>query len=46
MEIPLRFTEVNDLTEFKGDGWKLLSEEDVKKGKNPFEELKTMFGEE
>ena len=43
---PATFTEVKNLDEFKGDGWRLLSEDDLKKSNNPFEELKTMFGEE
>lgn len=47
LEVPLGgFTEVKNLDEFKGDGWRLLSEDDLKKSNNPFDELKTMFGEE
>ena len=47
LEVPLGgFTEVKNLDEFKGDGWRLLSEDDLEKSNNPFEELKTMFGEE
>lgn len=46
LEVPLRFTNVNDYSEFKGEGWKLLSEEDVKTSNNPFENLKSMFGKE
>ena len=46
LEVPLRFTNVDDYSKFKGEGWKLLSEEDVKTSNNPFEDLKSMFGEE
>lgn len=46
LEVPLRFTNVNDYSKFKGEGWKLLSEEDVKTSNNPFEDLKSMFGKE
>ena len=47
LEVPLGgFTEVKNLDEFKGDGWRLLSEDDLKKSNKPFDELKTMFGEE
>jgi len=46
LEVPLRFTKVTDLDEFKGEGWKLLSEDELVKSNNPFEDLKSMFGEE
>lgn len=46
LEVPLRFTNVNDYSKFKGEGWKLLSEEDIKTSNNPFEDLKSMFGKE
>jgi len=46
LEVPLRFTNVNDYSKFKGEGWKLLSEEEVKTSNNPFEDLKSMFGKE
>ncbi len=46
LEVPLRFTHVEDYSKFQGEGWKLLSEEDVKSSNNPFEELKSMFGKE
>lgn len=47
LEVPLGgFTEIKNLDEFKGEGWRLLSEDDLEKSNNPFEELKTMFGEE
>lgn len=46
LEVPLRFTSVDDYSRFEGEGWKLLSEEDVKTSNNPFEDLKSMFGKE
>ena len=39
LEVPLQFTKVSDLSEFHGDGWRLISEEELKKDKNPFSEL-------
>ena len=46
LEVPLRFTNVEDYSKFKGEGWKLLSEEEVQTSNNPFEDLKSMFGKE
>lgn len=46
LEIPLKFTKVNDFENFKGDGWKLVSEETWKEETNPFHDLKSMMGEE
>lgn len=39
LEIPLKFTKVEDLSKFHGDGWKLVSEDDVTISHNPFSEL-------
>lgn len=39
LEVPLQFTKVKDLSKFHGDGWKLVSEDDINKGNNPFSEL-------
>ncbi len=39
LEIPLKFTKVEDLSEFHGDGWKVISEEEEKISSNPFSEL-------
>ncbi len=39
LEVPLQFTRVNDLSKFHGDGWKLISEEELKHSSNPFSEL-------
>ena len=38
LEVPLRYTEVNDYSKYQGDGWKLVSEEDLVKN-NPFNTL-------
>ncbi len=46
LEIPLKFTKVEDLSKFHGDGWRLLSEEDNTHKDNPFNELLKDFGEE
>lgn len=46
LEIPLKFTKVTDLSEFHGDGWKLMSEDSRKREDNPFSELLKDFGEE
>ena len=43
---PLRFTKVSDLSKFHGDGWKLVSEDDLRKGNNPFSDLLKDFEEE
>lgn len=46
LEIPLKFTKVTDLSEFHGDGWRLVSDETRKVEENPFSELLKDFGEE
>ena len=45
LEVPLRFTKVEDFSSYSGDGWKLISEEEVGKN-NPFLELKEKYKEE
>ena len=35
LEIPLKYTKVEDLSKYQGDGWKVISEDDVKRD-NPF----------
>lgn len=45
LEIPLKFTKVEDLSKFHGDGWRLMSEEEPHQN-NPFNELLKDFGEE
>lgn len=39
LEVPLRFTKVEDLSKFHGDGWKLMSEDEHRYQSNPFSEL-------
>ena len=39
LEVPLRFTKVKDLSEYRGDGWRLISEEEFAIQNNPFAEL-------
>ena len=43
LEVPLKFTKVTNLSEFHGDGWKLISEEDSQLENNPFSELLKNF---
>ena len=45
LEVPLRYTEVEDFSSYSGDGWRLISEEKVNTN-NPFLELKEKFKEE
>lgn len=37
LEVPLRYTVVSDYKDYHGDGWKLVSEEEI--GNNPFKTL-------
>ena len=46
LEVPLHFTRVKDLSKFHGDGWRLVSEEELIKEKNPFADLLKDFEEE
>ena len=46
LEVPLRFTTVDDYSKYQGDGWKLTSEEELKVENNPFNDLKKMMGGE
>ena len=39
LEVPLRYTEVTDYSKYSGDGWRLISEEELKKENNPFQAL-------
>ena len=39
LEVPLKFTKVEDLSKFHGDGWKLVSEDEIASRNNPFKEL-------
>ena len=38
LEVPLKFTKERDLSKFHGDGWKLVSEDELSNN-NPFSEL-------
>ena len=38
LEVPLIYTEVKDYSKYRGDGWKLVSEEDLVNN-NPFNTL-------
>ncbi len=46
LEVPLKFTKVEDLSKFHGDGWRLVSEDSHTHESNPFNELLKDFGEE
>lgn len=46
LEIPLKFTKVEDLSKFHGEGWRLMSEDDSTHQSNPFNELLKDFGKE
>lgn len=39
LEVPLRYTNVDNISKYSGDGWKLIDESDTKKTNNPFESL-------
>lgn len=39
LEVPLRYTEISDFSEFQGDGWKLVGEEEINNSNNPFKSL-------
>ncbi len=39
LEVPLRYTEVTDYSKYSGDGWRLISEEELEMKNNPFQAL-------
>ncbi len=39
LEVPLRYTTVTDYSSYCGDGWKLISEEELHYTNNPFQAL-------
>ena len=45
LEVPLKFTKVKDFSSYSGDGWRLISEEEVKKV-NPFLEIQEKINKE
>ena len=44
--VPLQFTKVEDFSKFRGDGWKLVSENELTENNNPFSELLDKMKEE
>ena len=40
LEVPSRYTDVTDYSKYQGDGWRLISEEELKNENNPFNVLK------
>ena len=46
LEVPLQFTRVRDLSKFHGDGWRLVSEDELKQENNPFKDLIKDFEKE
>ncbi len=46
LEVPLQFTKVKDFSKFRGDGWKLVSENELTTNNNPFSELLEKMKEE
>ena len=45
LEIPLKFTVVEDLSNYQGDGWKVISEDEIRRD-NPFSILTENMKEE
>jgi len=45
LEIPLKYTVVEDLSKYQGDGWKVISEDEIKRD-NPFSILAENMKEE
>ncbi len=39
LEVPLQYTEVEDFSKYHGDGWKLISEDELVKSNNPFTKI-------
>ena len=46
LEVPLKFTKEEDFSKFKGEGWRLVSEDEEKLKNNPFKEILDEFGKE
>ncbi len=40
LEVPSRYTDITDYSKYQGDGWRLISEEELKNESNPFNVLK------
>ena len=43
LEVPIRYTTVNDYNAYQGEGWRLMSEDNIHRESHPFEDL---FNEE
>lgn len=43
LEVPLKFTKVENFSEFQGNGWKLVSEDEATSNNNPFSDLLENF---
>lgn len=39
LEVPLKYSNVEDLSKYSGEGWKIISEDDLKDTNNPFADL-------
>ena len=46
LEVPLRFTKVQDLSKYHGDGWRIIREDERRNENNPFLKLLNDFEEE
>ena len=46
LEVPLQYTKVRDLNNFHGDGWRLISEDELVNTNNPFKDLLNEFEKE
>ena len=46
LEVPLRFTKVQDFSKFQGNGWRLVNESKLTSTDNPFSELLDKIKEE
>ncbi|NLA33983.1 MAG: DUF177 domain-containing protein [Tenericutes bacterium] len=46
LEVPSRYTKSCGTINLQGNGWRLINEEDLNKGKNPFNILKEMEGDD
>lgn len=44
LEVPSRYTTVDDINNIYGDGWRVVGEEELTQKNNPFNTLKTMEG--
>lgn len=46
LEVPLRFTKVQDLSKYHGDGWRIIREDERRNENNPFLKLLNDYEEE